>query len=575
MWRWAMRRGARARRWPPSSTPAFEIAVAPLLHGQLHVLSVAVDGADVLVETDKQGRPNWVFDESAKPAAATSTSGDPTTVDLDRVLLSDSRITYRVGLTQVTRTLDIKALQIVTQGEQTLLSAQFAGERQQWKLEGKTGRYEALMRGEANWPFEAQLTADGARLTASGSVDGADTVRANVTLRIEKAAALVPLLANAAALPMPIEASAKMQRSVAAVTIDDVRLSVGTQSLNGRVKVRTDQAVPQVDLDVTAASIDLSQWGIKKVASASTPTAAGPVFTDTPLPAITLPEFPVHANVRLDRLVVPGWPPMSAVKADIRIEPERLAVEPLSLTVAGGQAQGRLELGVRRGEPLRVKLRADANALSLQALDEAMNGRGGHVQGGRTTLRATVDAAGRSPHGLAASASGNVLISVTDATVLGGAAAMQRNVLVALLQALLPKQEAAKSLPIVCAVVNLPLRNGVAAIDRSIAMETDKLAVAASGELNLAAQTVTLSFRPAVKKGIGLDPASLASLVMLEGPLHDPQIGIDMKGTAREAASIGAAVATAGLTLVGKRLLSSPQDTRVCERAMAPTGASH
>jgi hypothetical protein len=130
-------------------------------------------------------------------------------------------------------------------------------------------------------------------------------------------------------------------------------------------------------------------------------------------------------------------------------------------------------------------------------------------------------------------------------------------------------------LPIVCAVVNLPLRSGVAAIDRSIAMETDKLAVAASGELNLAAQTVTLSFRPTVKKGIGLDPASLASLVMLEGPLHDPQIGIDMKGTAREAATIGAAVATAGLTLVGKRLLSSPQDTRVCERAMAPAGASH
>jgi hypothetical protein len=373
---------------------------------------------------------------------------------------------------------------------------------------------------------------------------------------------------------MPIEASAKVQRSVAAVTADDVQLSVGTQSLNGRVKVRTDQAVPQFDLDLTAASIDLSQWGIKKVASAPTPTAAGPVFTDTPLPVITLPEFPLHANLRLDRLLVPSWPPLSAVKADIRIEPERLVVEPLSLNVAGGQAQGRLELGVRRGEPLRVKLRADANALSLQALDEAMNGRGGHVQGGRTTLRATLDAAGRSPHGLAASASGNVMLSVTDATVLG-AAAMQRNVLVALLQALLPKQEAAKSLPIVCAVVNLPLRSGVATIDRSIAMETDKLAVAASGELNLAAQTVTLSFRPTVKKGIGLDPASLASLVMLEGPLHDPQIGIDMKGTAREAASIGAAVATAGLTLVGKRLLSSPQDTRVCEHAMAPTGAPH
>ena len=242
------------------------------------------------METDKQGRHNWVFAGRAKPAAATSTSGDATTVNLDGVLLSDSRITYRVGLTQLTRTIDIKSLQIVNQGEQTVLSAQFAGQRQQWKLDGKTGRYEALMRGEANWPFEAQLTADGAKLAARGSVDAAGTLRADVTVRIERAAALVPLLADAAALPMPIEASAKVQRSAVAVTADDVHLSVGTQSLNGRVKVRTDQAVPQIELDVTAASIDLSQWAIKKPATAPTPTAAGPVFTDAPLPVITLPN---------------------------------------------------------------------------------------------------------------------------------------------------------------------------------------------------------------------------------------------------------------------------------------------
>jgi uncharacterized protein involved in outer membrane biogenesis len=288
---------------------AFEIAVAPLLHGQLHVLSVAVDGADVLVETDKQGRHNWVFAGRAKPAAATSTSGDATTVNLDRVLLSDSRITYRVGLTQLTRTIDIKSLQIVNQGEQTVLSAQFAGQRQQWKLDGKTGRYEALMRGEANWPFEAQLTADGAKLAARGSVDAAGTLRADVTVRIERAAALVPLLADAAALPMPIEASAKVQRSAVAVTADDVHLSVGTQSLNGRVKVRTDQAVPQIELDVTAASIDLSQWAIKKPATAPTPTAAaGPVFTDAPLPVITIRDtvrafWPSSVDSRLNRSI--------------------------------------------------------------------------------------------------------------------------------------------------------------------------------------------------------------------------------------------------------------------------------
>ena len=556
---------------------AFEVAVAPLLQGQLHVLSVAVDGADLLLETDQQGHPNWIFSERAKSTDASPAPGSanaPLAVNLDRLLLSDARIAYRVGLPQITRTVDIKALEIVSQGEQTVLSAQFAGQHRQWKLDGKTGRYEALARGEADWPFEAQLTADGAKLTASGSLEHGGTLRAALTARIDKAAVLAPVLTDATAVPMPIDASAKLLRSAAVLTFDAVQLSVGGQSLSGKAMVRTDQAKPRVELDVASESIDLAQWGLKKRASTPASTAEAPVFADTPLPSITLPEAALHASVRLARLAAPGMPPLSAVKAEIRVEPDRLTVDPLSLAVAGGQVQARLELSARTGEPLRVKLRAQADALSLQTLDSVMNSGSERVRGGRVNLRANLVAAGRTPHGLAASADGSVLLSLADVTLLGGASVMERNIIVTLLRALLPKQEADKSLKIECAVVNLPLRNGTAKIDRSIAMETDKLAVAASGELNLGAQTVALTFRPAVKKGLGLDPASLANLVMLEGPLHDPKIGIDMKGTAREAASIGAAVATAGLTLVGRRLLAGSDDTHVCQRAMAPTAVS-
>jgi len=205
--------------------------------------------------------------------------------------------------------------------------------------------------------------------------------------------------------------------------------------------------------------------------------------------------------------------------------------------------------------------------LSLQALEAP--GGAGRVRGGHADLRVDLDATGRSPHELAASASGNLLVSVTDAVLQGGAV-MERNILVALLQTVLPKQQTDSQLQIQCAVANLQLKNGVAAIDRSIAMETDKIAMAASGELDLGRQTVKLDFHPIAKKGLGLDSATLANLVRLDGPLHDPKIGIDMVGTAREAATIGAAVATAGLTIVGKRLLRGDADTQVCKQALGP-----
>ena len=549
---------------------AFEVAVSPLLHGELHVLSVDVDGADVLLETDERGRANWIVAPSGEPARerpAGDASAPP--VRLDRLALSDSRIAFRVGLTKVTHAVDIEALQIVSRGEQATVSARLAG-RHAWRLDGKTGRYEALVQGQADWPFDVQLAGDGARLAAVGSLDGGGTLRAKVSARVDRVAALEPLFGDLSALPLPIEGSATLTRSAEAVSADGVRVSVAGQPLAGRMTVRTRPSGPRVEMDVSAATIDLARWGIKP-APASAPAATTPPFADTPLPALVLPQTPVQASVQIDQLIAPGMPRLSSVKARVSTEPGRLLVDPLSFTLAGGPVQARLEIGARGGEPLRVKLRGQASALSLEALD-AMRGGGGHVRGGRVDVRAELEATGRTPRAVASTLNGTALLTLADAALPGGAAMMERNVLAALLQALLPKQETEKSLHIECAVVGLPLRNGVARIDRSIALETDKIAMAASGELNLAAQTVTLTFEPIAKKGLGLDSSNLAKLVVLQGPLQDPQIGIDVKGTAREAASLGAAVATGGLTLVGKRLLTKPEDVQVCKRAIQGTG---
>ncbi|HEU5294731.1 MAG TPA: AsmA family protein [Burkholderiaceae bacterium] len=548
---------------------AFEVAVSPLLDGQLHVLSVDIDGADVLLETDERGRANWIFarDESA-PKTTTGDRGAPPPVRLDRLKLSDSRFAFRVGLTKVTRAVDIEALQVVNQGDRNTVSARFGGQHR-WRLEGKTGRYEALVQGEADWPFEARLSSDGATLAADGSLDTGGTLQAKVSLRIDSVAALAPLLGDASALPLPIDASATLRRSATTVTLDALSASIGGQRLSGKVTVHTRPSGPRVEMELAAAAIDLSRWGIQPAPKrAAAPATSEPPFADTPLPALSLPETPLRASLHVDQLTIgPGMPPLSAVKARIQVEADRMLADPLSFTAVGGTVQARLEVGARAGEPLRLKLRGQANALSLQALD-ALRGSGGHVRGGRVDVRADLAAAGRTPHELAASLDGTALLSAADASLVGGAAAMERNVVVALLQALLPKQETEKPLQIECAVVHLPLHGGVARVDRSIAMETDKLAMAASGELNLGAQTVSLSFEPKVKKGLGLDSANLARLVMLQGPLQSPQVRIDMKGTAREAANLGAAVATAGLTLVGKRLLAKPEDTQACKHAL-------
>jgi hypothetical protein len=124
-------------------------------------------------------------------------------------------------------------------------------------------------------------------------------------------------------------------------------------------------------------------------------------------------------------------------------------------------------------------------------------------------------------------------------------------------------------------VVRLPFVNGVAVVDRSIAIETEQLAISSSGKIDLAGQRLELAFRPQVKKGLGLNQSALASLVMLKGPLENPDIVIDPKGTVYEVANIGVAVATGGASLLASRLIGEWSGTNSCRTAISGARGSN
>ena len=88
---------------------SFQLDVLPLLTGKVALKSVKVTGADILVETNKQGVGNWVFDtaSTAKPAEASS-GGGASLEGLPDVELRDIKIAYRDGATGKTTTAAFK-----------------------------------------------------------------------------------------------------------------------------------------------------------------------------------------------------------------------------------------------------------------------------------------------------------------------------------------------------------------------------------------------------------------------------------------------------------------------------------
>ncbi|MBB3177552.1 AsmA family protein [Variovorax sp. Sphag1AA] len=536
---------------------AFDVSLRDLLDRRIRILSIEVDGADVLLETDGAGRYNWQMGPRAPSTGKTAAPA----LALDRLLLTQVHIGYRNAGKGTSNEIDIESLDLEGQGDRDRLSATFKLGSQQWTAEGDVGRPATLLSGTDEWPFNLRFATGGALMTAKGGMGvGPRTgmLSSQLTVRADNAQALSQLSKVVAALPMPVEASADVQRNGDEWRFDALKLSLAGQHLNGKVTWMATQPTPSVDVDLSSAEIDLGKWGVGRSASKPAPAESGsrkPLFGDAPLITFeALPAFPLRVTLGVDRLTVPGLPLLSGVKARAVSDKGRLTIEPVSFGVAGGDVKGSLAIALSKGTAPRTEVQLTARSLSVDALD-GMWGGGKQFKGGRASLAAKLSMTGRTPRSLAASSNGDVQFSVRDVALTGRAATIDRDVVARLVDVLLPKQASRDDLVVQCAVARLPLRNGVAPIDRSIAMETRQIAVAAIGQIDLAKQTIELEFRPRVKKGLDLNPGSLVQLMLLKGPLESPELSIDPKGTVRQAATYGVAAATGGLSLLAPALL--------------------
>ena len=560
---------------------AVDVSLPALLNGELRILRIDVEGVDALLESDGAGRHNWQF---TPPSTSTdvATKAAPQearapSFELKRVVASDVLVAYRHAKSPP-QTLTIETLELRNNDSGSEVALALAHGKQRWNVEGQVGPGTILLEGKADWPFDLRLAGDGATVSTKGALgtgERAGTVVADVSAELVTAAALAPLDADAARLPMPLSLRTRVQYAARELRADPLHVSIAGQAIDGRMTLNVARQRPRVDAALTSKSIDLTKLSPASTSHAGEPVrpaakSGGPPFAETPLPFASVPGVDLNVDLKTEGLRLHDMPPLSSLHARLSSTSDRVALEDVEFAVAGGRVRSRANLVLAAGASPRVDVFFDAKSLSVEALDVAMAG-GGHFRGGRVNLSAQLAMAGATPKKLAASASGNVLLAAADTTLASGTgSALDRNILMTILKLLIPKGSADRALAVQCMVVQLPLRGGVASIDRSIAAETREVAVVASGVINLGEQTLRLELRPSVKKGLGLNPANLATDFMeISGPLQNPQMGVGGKGAVRGAAKVGVGVATGGLSLLVPSVVGATKDVSVCAQAAA------
>lgn len=573
-----------------------EVALLPLLSGQVKVERLILIEPDILLETDAKGRGNWEFEKTATAAAETapgpdSTTGDAPSMAVTQVRIEKARLTWRDGVAGKTETLALERFTADAKDFGSPIALTLSGTAAGIPLDvkGSIGAINTLL---ANEPFKLDLAikTTGAELTVGGAI-AQPTAGKGIDLKVALSATDAKALgASAPALP-PIKVSTRVTDGKGAYTLSNIDGTIGKSDLKGTVTLTPGAGPLSVTADLASSLFDLTEFlppassakavppakkGEDKVGAGGS-KADNRLFSADPLPLAGLKAVDVNAHVKIARLVVRGSTVQDA-EVKVALKGGRLAVDGLKAGVGGGSLTGQASLDPTGGGAAALKASVNVAGVDLGRVLKEM-GVSDALSGGPLEAKIALTGRGGSVRALMAGLNGTSLISLGKGKVNNKAVDLAgADLLNELLAGINPLAKSEDATELKCGVVNVAIRDGLISSDNTIAVETGKMNVVSSGTVNLKNEELDLAVRPAPREGIGISAGSVAKLMRLRGTLASPHLGVDEAGVAKTAVSIGAAVATGGLSSIGEALVDkATQDDAPCLTALgkkAPPAAA-
>ena len=149
------------------------VALWPLLSGQVDIEQVILSGADILIETDGRGRPNYQFEESDRSVEVDEPSESDFIIPLIRDLsIKNARLTYRDGVSGFERLLMLDELTLTGNGPDQPLNMQLAATLNEFPLSVRAslGAPSEVFNSTKPWPIDAAVVIAGNTFSLVGTV---------------------------------------------------------------------------------------------------------------------------------------------------------------------------------------------------------------------------------------------------------------------------------------------------------------------------------------------------------------------------------------------------------------------
>lgn len=490
-----------------------EVALLPLIDGVLHVHSLRLEGADVLLETGGDGKANWVFGADQQPAGAATTDGE---VRIDSLEVVDSTLAYLDGDNGNRRQLDISSatLEAASPDSEMTIDASAKVDGAAVSISGTLDSLASLRAGK-DTAIDLTVTAPNIDLTAKGALGGIAS-GGDSDLQVALDIASLGLFHDLGLIDLPLEGPLKLSTHVTGtahkMTFGDLRVEGAGTTLTGNLTADIAGERPAFSGKLEADAIDLATWAPGGEGTGDSEK----LFPDDPLRLHLLDAVDADVDLAIGALTT-GNLVFRDVRASVKLKDADLAVSPFSLGVAGSSVDGALALDGARSPPA-ASLQLSSKGFDMGALLKQSNVT--EALTGKADIDVDVSGQGDSIAAIMAALGGKASFVMTDGSVsesgldlfLGGARA--------LIGGLFEKDSGSARLS--CLAAAWDVKGGIATQSVLLA-DTQYSTLTGKGQIDLGKETIDETLTPNAK-GVSL---SLAVPVDIGGTLMHPTVTPD------------------------------------------------
>ena len=469
------------------------VRLLPLLRGRIVVDEVHLEGAELNLEQDDQGRKNWILKEEPDK------TDRPSRIHVERLTVQNGKLSY----IDAGRDIDVDA-DFQTDQTGVLFAANGTYQGLDMSASGHTGQVLSVRDTSTPFPIKGEAKIGDTKVQLDGTITGIIGLKA-VDTKIELSGKSLDELywvVNVAfPATKPYSTTGRLIKDDKGVRYEKFTAKIGESDLGGVIQVDLGGKRPFMRGDLHSKVMDLGDLGV--VVGTDQPKKGG-VLPDSPFEPDRWDSVDADVRIKAGEIKRPQQLPIENLVTRIQMRDRVLSLNPFEFGIAGGKLAGPVKLDGSK-DTIRADLNMRVQKLELAKLFPTIKENQASV--GDLSGLVELKGSGNSVAKMLGSANGKMGFFMDGGQI---SQFMMELAALDLWHATRVKLQGDKPIDIRCAVADFDVKDGTMNTNAFV-FDTSVVTIEGAGTINLKTEEMDLKLNPKPKQ---------SSLASLNSPLH-------------------------------------------------------